>query len=294
MTDRFSSIVGHHLPIALLRASLQKQRIAPAYLFLGREGIGKKLTARAFVESLLNRSMLNHPDVLFLEPTYQEKGKLVPISEAGSDMKGKAQVRIEQIRSIADFLAHPPLLAPRSVVIIDSAHTMAETSANALLKTLEEPGRATILLISSQLLMPTILSRCQIIPFAPLSKTEVREILDRQNLDHIPDSIIELCQGSPQVAIDAWQTLATIPSDLLESLQNFPLSLVLVLKLAKEISQTLDLNTQLWLLDYLQFQLWQKRQGIEGLEQAKQLLQGFVNPRLIWEVTLGNIGVRTT
>lgn len=294
MTDRFSSILGHHLPISLLKASLNKKRIAPAYLFLGRDGIGKTLTAKAFVESLLDRSMVNHPDVLFLEPTYQEKGKLIPISEAGSNMKGKAQVRIEQIRSISDFLSHPPLLAPRSVVIIAGADTMTETSANALLKTLEEPGRGMILLISNQRLLPTIVSRCQIIPFAPLSKKDVKDILHRQNFPPIPDSIIDLAQGSPRIAIDAWETLATIPPGLLESLQNLPLSLVLALKIAKEITQALDLNTQMWLLDYLQFQLWQKKQGIERLEQAKQLLQGFVNPRLVWEVTLGNIGVEAT
>jgi len=293
MTDRFSGIVGHHLPIALLKASLQKDRIAPAYLFLGKEGIGKTLTAIAFVESFLNRSVVNHPDVLLVEPTYQEKGKLIPLSEATGNTKGKAQIRIEQIRSITDFLSHPPLYAPRSFVIMTDAHLMTETSANALLKTLEEPGRATILLISAQLLMPTILSRCQIIPFAPLARTEVRQILDREGFAQIPDQVIDLAQGSPQTAIEAWQNLQTIPPELLENLRNPPLSLVSALPIAKQISQELDLPTQLWLLDYLQLELWQKRQNIAVLEQAKQWLQAFVSPRLVWEVTLINLGVKS-
>lgn len=117
MTDRFDCIIGHRLPISLLKASLCKSRIAPAYLFLGKDGIGKTLTAKAFASSFLQRSVVNHPDVLILEPTYQEKGRLITVTEAqtsGTPPKGKAQIRIEQIRSIGEFLAHPPLIAPRS------------------------------------------------------------------------------------------------------------------------------------------------------------------------------------
>ncbi len=292
MKDRFNNIVGHKLPISLLKASLQKERIAPAYLFLGAEGIGKTLTAKAFVESFLEGSILNHPDVLFLEPTWQEKGKLITLTEAetsGSIPKGKAQIRIEQIRQIQEFLAHPPLKSKRSVVIMTEAHTMAETSANALLKTLEEPGRATIILISSQLPIATILSRCQVINFAPLAGEEVAQVLNLRGFHDIPDTIIDICQGSPKAAMDAWETLQNIPPDLLANLQNLPLSLVDALTLGKRVSQELDLKTQLWLLDYLQARSWQTKRQIKTLkhlEQAKQWLQGFVNPRLVWEVTL--------
>lgn len=292
MTDRFDCIIGHRLPISLLKASLCKSRIAPAYLFLGKDGIGKTLTAKAFASSFLQRSVVNHPDVLILEPTYQEKGRLITVTEAqtsGTPPKGKAQIRIEQIRSIGEFLAHPPLIAPRSVVIMTEAQTMTETSANALLKTLEEPGRATIVLISCQQPMPTILSRCQVIPFAPLSHQEVRQILDRNGFASIPDPIIELAQGSPQTAITAWETLQNISPDLLAALQNLPLPLVEALTIGKRISQELDLNTQLWLIDYLQTQQWQTQKEIrmlQDLEQAKQWLQGFVSPRLVWEVIL--------
>lgn len=290
MQDRFAAIVGHALPIALLRAALHKNRIAPAYLFLGSEGIGKTLVAKAFVESYLHKSIINHPDVLWLEPTYQDKGKLVTITEAaGTSTRGKAQIRIEQIRSIADFLSYPPLQADRSFVIITAAHTMAETSANALLKTLEEPGKGTIILISSQPLLPTIVSRCQVIPFAPLARREVQTVLQQLGYPEIPEPVLELAGGSPQKAIEAWQKLQTIPPELLTSLHNLPLPLIPALTTAKQIAQTYDLDTQIWLLEYLQQILWQNKRGkrvIDKLEQAKQWLTNFVTPRLVWEITL--------
>ncbi|MFN3362086.1 MAG: DNA polymerase III subunit delta' [Pseudanabaenaceae cyanobacterium] len=292
MTDRFAEIVGHRLPITLLRAALQKGRIAPAYLFVGMEGIGKSLVAQAFVASYLHKPITNHPDVLWVEPTYQDKGKLITLTEAetmGVHVKGKAQIRIEQIRAITDFLSHPPLCSDRSFVIVTDAHTMAETSANALLKTLEEPGKGTILLISAHTLLPTILSRCHIIPFAPLAKQEVETVLHRLGYHDIPAPIIDLAGGSPQKAITAWQQLQTIPPALLTTLQSLPLSLISALTIAKQISQTYDLDTQIWLLEYLQQILWQRKREksrIEKLEQAKQWLRGFVTPRLVWEITL--------
>lgn len=126
-------------------------------------------------------------------------------------------------------------------------------------------------------------------PLCALSHQEVRQILDRNGFASIPDPIIELAQGSPQTAITAWETLQNISPDLLAALQNLPLPLVEALTIGKRISQELDLNTQLWLIDYLQTQQWQTQKEIrmlQDLEQAKQWLQGFVSPRLVWEVIL--------
>ncbi len=76
--------------------------------------------------------------------------------------------QIEQIREITNFLSRPPLESSRSVVVIEQADTMTESAANALLKTLEEPGKATLILIapSPSSLLPTLVSRCQHIPLS--------------------------------------------------------------------------------------------------------------------------------
>ncbi|NDD46248.1 MAG: DNA polymerase III subunit delta', partial [Synechococcaceae bacterium WB9_4xB_025] len=103
----FSDLVGQPLAVALLQAALERDRVAPAYLFSGPEGVGRKLAALRFLEGVLadgrsdqrQRRRLetrNHPDLLWVEPTYSDKGQLVPASkaaEAGVSRKAPPQLR---------------------------------------------------------------------------------------------------------------------------------------------------------------------------------------------------------
>jgi DNA polymerase-3 subunit delta' len=69
-------------------------------------------------------------------------------------------------------------------------------------------------------------------------------------------------------------------------LTKFPQDMIIGFNLAKEISNNLDLETQIWLIDYLQYLYWQTEQPlhlIESLEKSKKLLQGYVQPRLVWD-----------
>jgi hypothetical protein len=87
----------------------------------------------------------NHPDLLWVEPTYMNQGKRLSTKEAeeaGLKRKAPPQIRLEQVREIGEFLSRPPLEAGRSVVVLEQAETMGEGAANGLLKTLEEPGKA--------------------------------------------------------------------------------------------------------------------------------------------------------
>lgn len=91
--------------------------------------------------------------MLWIAPTYSHQGKLLSAAEAtaaGVKRKAPPQIRIEQIREISQFLSRPPLLGDRAVIVIEQAQTMVEGAANALLKTLEEPGKATIIPIALQ------------------------------------------------------------------------------------------------------------------------------------------------
>lgn len=67
------------------------------------------------------------------------------------------------------------------MVVIEQAEAMAESAANALLKTLEEPGRATLILIapSPESILPTLVSRCQKIPFYRLDSSSLTQVLTR-------------------------------------------------------------------------------------------------------------------
>ena len=314
MSMRFEEVVGQPQAVKLLSQAIAKHRIAPAYLFVGADGIGKRLTARYFVEYLASREETpeqlarirkrmeqgNHPDLLWVEPTYQHQGQLLSVSQAkaqGLQRKAPPRIRIEQVREISQFLSRPPLESPRSLVVIDRADLMAEGAANGLLKTLEEPGQATIIAIASSeaALLPTIVSRCTRIPFYRLSPEALEQVLRSRGYGEIVDNstVIALAQGSPGEAISNFEQLQTCPEKILKSLQNLPQNPRLLLDLAKTIPQTLDTPTQLWLIGYLQQFYWQNHrssQELDILARASRALLSYVQPRLVWEVTLLAMG----
>ena len=242
-----------------------------------------------------------HPDVLWVQPTYLYQGQRYSAAEAAEKkLKRKAPpiIRTEQIREIAQFLSRRSAIAPRSVVVIEKAETMAESAANALLKTLEEPGQATLILIapSAESLLPTLVSRCQKIPFYRLSPAALSQVLSQTGHESIlpqDPAILATCQGSPGKAISTGQMYQAIPPDLIHNLDKLPKSsLRNALELARQVGK-LELEVQLWLLDYLQQQYWQ--QFLSGkisvpplaqLEIARKYLLSFVQPRLVWEVAL--------
>ncbi|WP_099240879.1 DNA polymerase III subunit delta' [Synechococcus sp. BDU 130192] len=300
-------VLGQPQAVSLLRQAIAQDRLAPAYLFAGPEGIGRSLTARGFTTALMTQEVPeaaqrlirykllknNHPDLLWVEPTYQHQGKLytpAQAQEAGLKRKAPPQIRIEQIRQLGEFLSRPALEAPRCVVVIEAAQTMAEAPANALLKTLEEPGNATLILLapSGDSLLPTLVSRCQKIPFYRLSQDDVAQILTAQGYQHIlaDETILAIAQGSPGAAIQIYELLSNVPQDLLQSLQQLPQNPLSAFSLAKEIHNALDIEVQLQLIDYLQYQYWQRfrnDQLIQRLETTRKYLRNYVQPRLVWE-----------
>lgn len=316
MNAFFDRLIEQQPAIELLTQVVAQNRIAPAYLFAGVDGIGRTLAANCFIEFLLCQNLdkkvdekqirsriqqRNHPDILWVEPTYLHQGKRLSAkeaAEAGVKRKAPPQIRIEQIREISQFLSRPPLEASRLIVVVEHAESMAESAANGLLKTLEEPGKATIILIAPGIdsLLPTLVSRCAKIPFYRLTDEGMKQVLKQQNLTDILShpEILAMAQGSPGQAISHWQQLQTIPEEFLNKVKKPPSNLRAALELAKEISQTLDSEGQLWLVDYLQHCDWQHQQKkgiiderfLKQLEKTRKYLLNYVQPRLVWECTL--------
>lgn len=305
----FSDLVGQSQAITLLTQVLTHQRIAPAYLFTGPAGIGKRRTARQFAQALLDGGdgpqpvgQFIPPDLLWVEPTYLHQGQRFTATEAetaGLKRRSPPQIRLEQVRELTRFLSRSPLQAPRLVVVIEGAELMAEAAANALLKTLEEPGSATLILLSDQSdrLLTTILSRCQQIPFRRLSQADMLTVLQRINAEALrerPD-LLALAQGSPGQAIAALHQWESLPEAVIASLGQPPQTALQALTAAREIT-TLDIETQLWLIDYLQHRYYGEQapqrqwvinqQRLQQLEAARDHLRRFVQPKLVWEVTL--------
>ena len=179
------AVYGHEKEIAILQSAVKRDRIAHAYLFHGMEGIGKRTVAAAFAKALLCShadgidscdrcpSCLkidhgNHPDVLIVEAD-------------------GAFIKVQAVREMMNAMVYRPTEGGKRIFIVDDADKMNATAANALLKTLEEPTPANILILVTsrpQQLPMTILSRCQPLRFQPLSRETVASFLrERMALD---------------------------------------------------------------------------------------------------------------
>ena len=305
----FSPLVGQQQAVELLTQSVKQNRVAPAYMFVGADGVGRSLAARCFIELLFSSSVApdqipllqnrirqrNHPALLWVEPTYQFQGQRLTSAEAaekGVKRKAPPVIRLEQIREITQFLSRPPLAAERNIIVLEQAETMAESAANALLKTLEEPGKATLILIapSPESVLPTLVSRCQKIPFYRLDIAVMSQVLTQTGNAEILQhpEVLNIAAGSPGNAILSYQQLQKIPSEFIAQVKKTPTSYRHALELAKKIDKELDTEAQLWLIDYLQQYYWQQIHEpkiIQQLEKTRKNLLCYAQPRLVWECT---------
>jgi DNA polymerase-3 subunit delta' len=290
--------IGQSNALSQLRAAILQNRLASAYLFTGPDGVGRKLAAQWLIGRILCKdAATTHPDILWIEPTFTKDGQQYTSVEAeqlGLAAKSQLKIRINQVRQITTFLQQPPLLASRSLIIIDGAETMSEASANALLKVLEEPGQATLILIAPTRnhLLPTIRSRCQEIRFKRLSSQLLIQVLQKlcPDLIQYPD-LIHFAQGSPGSAIAAWKNLRQIPSFVINGLNQLERHIWDCLALSQQI-QALDFSLQLWLLNFLQFQFWQHSRCskiFHQFEQARTYLSQHCQAQLAWDCLLTSL-----
>lgn len=174
----FEHILGHDRQKDILTRALETGHLAHAYLFVGPDGVGKRLLALALARALFCRTgegcgqcpacrkmdHRNHPDLHFIEPD-------------------GTSIKIEKVRTLQRELYFKPLEADCKVGLIDHAELMTAPAANALLKTLEEPpGSAILILLSSQpqRLLETIRSRCQPLHFARHPQKRLQEVLEQK------------------------------------------------------------------------------------------------------------------
>jgi len=198
-------VVGHLRARARLAQAISGAHTASAYLLVGPAGIGKRLVADHFAARLLCAA----PDG---DEACGACGQCTRVA-AGThpDLRvvvrdeDKRDIRTEQARELTRWLVLRPLMGARKIAVIDGADELNEHGQNAILKTLEEPpGAAVLVLIASSpfLLLPTVRSRCQRIRFDPLSADEVREVLGKHEVPaHALELLVARAAGSPGRAL---------------------------------------------------------------------------------------------
>lgn len=186
----FRDVVNQDHAVLLLRSAVRAGKVGHAYLFVGPSGVGRRTLALAFAQ-LLNCERPdgdacgecvacqkiargNHPDVRVLDIAHGQY-----LEAPSKDHKGK-EIPVDQIRALRQDAVFPPYEGRWKVYIIADAERMNASAANSLLKTLEEPpARVTFILVaeSSVALLPTIVSRCQLIRFSFLKTDDIERAL---------------------------------------------------------------------------------------------------------------------
>jgi DNA polymerase-3 subunit delta' len=206
---------GHDALVQSFGRAVRRGRLAHAYLFAGPEGVGKHTFARELAKALLCEGRPPSDD------TFEgcDRCPACVQVEAGTHPDYYYAIRppeshefpIGLMRELCQGFALKSARGRGKVVVIDAADDLNEESANCFLKTLEEPPpRSVLILISSSLdrQLPTIVSRCQVIRFAPLPLPLVEEVLKArggEEQESVPPELlprlVRLSGGSPGLAL---------------------------------------------------------------------------------------------
>lgn len=201
----FSTILGHEFNIAFLKKMWADGKVPPSILFTGPAGVGKKSLAYAYAKFILSDGRTISPETGDVAARKIERGlhpdfyELAPRGALGI-------VPIDEVRDIQDRISLAPNEAPRRFVLLPRAEGLQPASANALLKSLEEPPDHVLFVLvceNPDELLPTILSRCMKLPFYPVAE-ELLEAWLQKEPGASPDQArlaARLAQGRPGEAL---------------------------------------------------------------------------------------------
>jgi DNA polymerase-3 subunit delta' len=172
-------MLGHEWAVDLLREHIEQDRLRHAYLFLGPEGIGRRTLALRLAQAVnctdppepgepcracracLQIERMQHPDLAVVQP--EGKGGMI---------------KVDQVRELQHSLSLAPYEARFRVTLLLRFEQANANAANALLKTLEEPPPQVLLFVtaeSAERLLPTIVSRCEVLRLRPLPMETVQQ-----------------------------------------------------------------------------------------------------------------------
>jgi DNA polymerase-3 subunit gamma/tau len=220
----FEDLVGQEAIARILKNAITHNKVAHAYIFSGPRGVGKTTTARILAKALNCVS----------GPTPDPCGKCQSCMEITdgssmdvSEIDGASNTGVDNIRDLRERVRYAPSGSRHKVYIIDEAHMLSTSAFNALLKTLEEPPPHVIFVLATtepKKIPPTVLSRCQHLPFRRISGQKIKERLKFicgadgiKATDSALEMIARAADGSMRDSLTILDQIASFSEDITES-----------------------------------------------------------------------------
>lgn len=277
----FENILGNDNVKQELIKTIKLNKLSHSYLFIGTDGIGKKMIAKEFAKMILcienekycNRCKSciefdtdNNPDFISIEPD-------------------GANIKIEQIRQMQKKILEAPIISQKKVYIIDNADLMTREAQNCILKTLEEPPEyVTIILIGSKEdnFLSTIKSRCSIIKFQNIPDVQIKQYMKKKYDIDVSENILQLCLGSIGKA-EKYKDKQELYDNIFQIINNVEkMDMIDFLKKANLIYQSQDEKNDI--LDSINIILFNKSKTnikylncIDYVEETKKRLSLYTN-----------------
>lgn len=240
----FDSIIGQEQIKEAFRGAIRNNKVSHAYIINGENRSGKEFIAKIFAKTLLceqhgeepcnechscsQANSNNHPDIIYVS---HEKPNTIGVDD----------IRLR----INDTVVIKPYSSEYKIYIMNEAEKMTPQAQNALLKTIEEPPKYAIFLLltnSTDLILPTILSRCVVLNMKPVKDSDMREYLMKEVM--IPDYRADICVAFARGNVGRAKALASsedfdkIRQEALTLLKNiYDMELVDVMQALKNIKE---------------------------------------------------------
>lgn len=192
----FNEILGNNKIKQDLQEIIDNNTISHSYMFVGIDGIGKKLIAKEFARKILCLNKQNQNCAKCDSCIKFNSGNNPDFLEIFPDGNS---IKIAQMREMQEKVYQKPIVSDKKVFIIDQVEKMTEEAQNSLLKTLEEPPEyMVIILITSNenKLLNTVKSRCIRINFTGLSKQDITKYAGAHQINISSQNLLEMCGGS--------------------------------------------------------------------------------------------------